>query len=109
MLEKSSTQFTPKKIVSGPAPSAQSASERYEPVDCDFVDELENFAVRKIPVIVEYWNDKAELVQLSGLIQDIFTTAEKEEFLRFSEGTTVRLDRIYEVREKELPPPPPLP
>lgn len=109
MLEKSSTQFTPKKIVSGPAPNPRSTSDRYEPVDCDFVDELEDFAVRRIPVIVEYWNDRAELIQLSGLIRDIFTTSEKEEFLRISDGTEIRLDQIHQVREKELPPPAPLP
>lgn len=109
MLEKSSIRFTPKKIVSGPAPNARAFSDRYEPVDCDFVDELEDFAVRRVPVILEFWNDNAELIQLSGVIKDIFTTAEKEEFLRFSDGATVRLDRVCEVREKELPPPAPLP
>lgn len=108
MLERSSVRFTPKKIVSGPAPHARAFSERYEPVDCDFVDELEDFSVRRIPVILEHWNEKAELIQVSGIIKDVFTTPEKAEFVRLADGTLVRLDRICEVREKELPPPAPL-
>lgn len=77
---------------------AQDRKARYEPVDCDFTDELEFVAVRKIPVTVSHWNDQDTLTKSEGLITDIQTTASKEEFLVMSKGERIRLDHIHELR-----------
>lgn len=82
----------------GPMPSAEKRKEPYAPVDCDFTDELEFVAVRKIPVVVSHWNQSDELVKAEGLIADIQTTASKEEFLVMSSGARIRLDHIFELR-----------
>lgn len=82
----------------GPMAKAADRKEPYAPVDCDFTDELEFVAVRKIPVTVSHWNEKDELVKSQGRITDIQTTSSKEEFLVMSGGERVRLDHIHELR-----------
>lgn len=89
---------TRSNILPGPMAKASDRREPYAPVDCDFTDELEFVAVRKIPVTLSHWNAKDQLVKSHGLITDIQTTSSKEEFLVMSSGERVRLDHIFELR-----------
>lgn len=89
-------------LVPGPAQSADSVSGHYEPVSCDFSDELEELSVKKLPLDVAYWDEARRLATARGRITDIFTSPGKEEFLRLDDGspheTLIRLDTIMEVR-----------
>lgn len=70
--------------------------ETYEPVDCDFSDELEFAIIRQLPVEVKYWNSKDEIHAIRGRIIDIFAQ-NKAEFIKMSNQTLIRLDRISSV------------
>ena len=94
----------------------------YRPIACDFHDDLEAYAVTKRRVRIFHAapetpapESKASegsapataapqeaaqapsLLRNEGRIQDIYTTAAKEEFLRLDDGALVRLDRIRSV------------
>lgn len=88
------------RLVPGPAADISLLKQKYEPVSCDFSDQIEDFSVRKLPVELRYWeNSRLKLVE--GKITDIFTTPEKEEFLKLEDGTLVRLDKIMEIKSME--------
>lgn len=89
---------TRSNILPGPMSRAQDRQAQYAPVNCDFTDELEYVAVRKIPVTVSHWNDADQLAKSEGLVTDIQTTPSKEEFLVMSSGARIRLDHIFELR-----------
>jgi transcriptional antiterminator Rof (Rho-off) len=84
-------------ILPGPMASAADRKAQYAPVDCDFTDELEFAAVRKLPLTVSHWNMSDTLVESQGVITDIETTSSKEEFLVMSSGERIRLDHIFEL------------
>jgi transcriptional antiterminator Rof (Rho-off) len=92
----------------------------YRPIACDYHDDLEAYAVTKRRVRILHvaapdpgsaapaaatssapaTSDGAiaqNLLRSEGRIEDIYTTADKEEFLRLDDGTLVRLDRIQSV------------
>jgi transcriptional antiterminator Rof (Rho-off) len=79
----------------------------YHPIACDFHDDLEAYAVTKRRVRILHLVPpdplRSEgafdlpLLRNEGRIQDIYTTADKEEFLRLDDGALVRLDRIRSV------------
>ncbi len=96
MLESSEPQKF--GVIKGPASEPNFLRDSYEPVSCDFTDELENFSVRKIPVEVAYWENRREPKSSRGIITDVFTSAKKEEFLKLDSGKTIRLDLISEIR-----------
>lgn len=83
-------------ILVGPLRSFVPLETIYQPVDCDFTDELEYISVHCIDVEVQYWTD-AILASIEGLIVDILTE-NKEEFLVLADGVRIRLDRIYVLR-----------
>ncbi|MDB5106060.1 MAG: uncharacterized protein JWP91_3749 [Fibrobacteres bacterium] len=72
----------------------------YRPISCDFHDDMEAYAVTRRRVRIELASpDPAQDggpggIRHEGLIQDIYTTEKKEEFLRLEDGTEIRLDRI---------------
>ena len=67
----------------------------YEPVSCDIVDQIEILATRKKISSVVLGNDKEQYL-LTGIIKTWFTK-EKVEYLLFSSGIQVRLDKIIEI------------
>ncbi|MDQ3001935.1 MAG: hypothetical protein M3Y08_11835 [Fibrobacterota bacterium] len=83
----------------------------YKPIECDFHDRLEEFAVTRRRVRISHESGQAQErpsgqvleggsgseVRCEGLIEDIYTTERKEEFLRMEDGTTIRLDKIKAV------------
>ena len=72
----------------------------YQPVECDFHDRLEEFAVTRRRVRVSHGVGQTPglvngpEVHVEGLIETIYTTESKEEFLRMEDGTVIRLDKI---------------
>jgi Rho-binding antiterminator len=72
----------------------------YEPVSCDYHDQLEAAAVTKKEVEIEF-DDKGVRQRERGLVGDVYTS-EGAEFVRFDAGNgslRLRLDRILSMRE----------
>lgn len=74
----------------------------YRPIACDFHDQLESFATlrRRVRLSLAGANGEAEPAAggiAEGRIADIYTTADKQEFLRLDDGAEIRLDRILAV------------
>ena len=84
-------------ILLGPTKDSSEIPNVYVPVDCDFTDELEFVCVKKINIILSYWNTELKLSEIRGLIVDILTT-NKEEFIVMSNGERIRLDRIVKLQ-----------
>ena len=74
--------------------------ERYEPVSCDYHDQLEAAAIRRTPVELEFDLEGVAKRQ-RGTIGDVYT-ADGAEFVRFDSDTgplEIRLDRIISMKE----------
>lgn len=71
----------------------------YQPVSCQFYDELEALATLRKPLTVVYLNPLGQAHNATGKIKDIFTRY-KAEFLLLDDGTEIRLDRILQVNGK---------
>jgi transcriptional antiterminator Rof (Rho-off) len=65
----------------------------YRPIACEFHDRLEAFATLRRRVRLSLAGEDAA----EGLIADIYTAADKQEFLRLDNGAEIRLDRILDV------------
>ncbi len=76
------------------------AEERYEPVSCDYHDQLEAAALQKKDVELEF--DLEGVAQRErGRVEDVYT-ADGAEYIRFRAPVgplEIRLDRIISVRE----------
>ncbi len=83
----------------GPTQDVSLLKEKYEPVSCDFTDHLEHLSVLKVPVQVSYFDTSDIMAKHTGLITNIYTSDQKEEFLQIDEKILVRLDRIIEIKE----------
>ena len=82
-------------ILLGPLKSGTKPTS-YEPVDCDFTDDLEFVSIYKLPVLVKHWAENGTLIESLGVIIDILTE-NKEEFLIMSTKIRIRLDRIFQL------------
>lgn len=71
----------------------------YIPVSCDFHDQLEALATLRQPCQIVYRNVADELVQVDGLIVDVYA-ANRADFIKLQDGTEIRLDRIVSVDGK---------
>ena len=69
----------------------------YKTVSCQFYDELEALAVKKIKSKIIYMDNENEK-SIEDIIVD-FRTKNKEEFLILSDGTQIRLDKIIRINE----------
>ena len=72
----------------------------YEPVSCDYHDQLEAAAMHKQPVELEFELDGVPQKE-RGTIADVYTQ-EGAEFVRFQAGgepVDIRLDQIISLRE----------
>ena len=72
----------------------------YKTVSCQFYDEIEALAVKKIKSLILYMDNENEK-SVEGIIVD-FKTKNKEEFLILSDGTQIRLDKILKINEINL-------
>jgi len=85
------------KILKNPSANKLKAYDStYAPVDCDFTDELELSVIRKWKVQVKFLKAEGAEATIVGHLVDIYTS-NKEEFLKISEGTTIRLDRVVQI------------
>lgn len=76
------------------------AEERYQPVSCDYHDQLEAAAVTKKEVEIEF-DDKGVRQRERGTIGDVYSDS-GQEFVRFDAGNgsiRLRLDHIVSFRE----------
>ena len=74
--------------------------ERYEPVSCDYHDELEAASMHQEDVELEFDLDGV-IQRETGKIADVFT-AEGAEFVRFTAGAgpiDIRLDHIISMKD----------
>ena len=81
----------------------------YRPIACDFHDQLESYATlkRRVHLTLKHEGGVGTSAggapaaeggpSAEGLIADIYTTADKQEFLRLDNGAEIRLDRIVDV------------
>lgn len=75
-------------------------SDRYEPISCDFHDQLEAAAVKKHDVEIVF-DEQGMRQRERGTVEDVFTR-EGAEFARLRNGDgsrDVRLDHIVELHE----------
>lgn len=77
------------------------SEEKYEPISCDYHDQLEAAAMHKTPVEIEF--DESGVPQTErGRVEDVYT-ADGAEFIRFSSSAgslEIRLDHIISMRER---------
>jgi len=69
----------------------------YRPIACDFHDRLESLATLRRRVRLTLKAGDAGAASAVGMISDIYTREDKQEFLRLDNGAEIRLDRIIEV------------
>lgn len=96
-MNKAVFPSTKTNTLAGPLKHFVPMEQNYNPVDCDFTDELEFVSIKKIMVEVGYWGVDSVLHKCHGFIIDILTQG-KEEFIIMSDGEMVRLDRIHQIR-----------
>ena len=73
----------------------------YRPIDCDYYDRLESWAVKKEKVTIKYSDGKGEK-EIMGIIKD-FETRDHAEYLKLDNGTEIRLDTLISVNDIPLP------
>lgn len=76
------------------------SEERYEPVSCDYHDQLEAAAMHRTPVELEFALDGVPQKE-KGKVEDVYT-ADGAEFVRFaadSGSLEIRLDHIISMKE----------
>jgi Rho-binding antiterminator len=71
----------------------------YIPIHCDFHDELESLATLHQECVILYRDSNQQEITAKGRIEDVFS-AQKEEYLRLSDGTIIRLDHLIRVNDK---------
>ena len=77
------------------------AEDRYEPVSCDYHDELEAAAMHRDPVELEFELDGVTQRE-RGRVEDVYTT-DGAEFIRFAADSgplEIRLDHIISMKKE---------
>jgi len=72
----------------------------YQPISCDFYDELELLALRKTPATILIQTEDG-IATINSVIHT-FQTKNKEEFMILEDGQSIRLDLLISVNGKEL-------
>ncbi len=68
----------------------------YQPIDCNYYDELEALATLRREVPIEYRDVNGQKQNTQSVIVDFFIR-EKVEFLKLYNGLTIRLDDLLMV------------
>ena len=68
----------------------------YIPVNCEFHDYLEEFAMRRKQLNVNYLDETGVAQQREAVITDVFAK-EGADYMTLSTGELIRLDRLIEV------------
>ncbi|WP_339901885.1 hypothetical protein [uncultured Cyclobacterium sp.] len=74
---------------------------KYIPIDCLFVDRLQDWATRKEVVEIAYRNKSGEVISIKTRIKDIYTK-NKEEYIVLENKITFRLDLLVSVNEHKV-------
>ncbi|MBP9888526.1 MAG: hypothetical protein KBF93_19685 [Leptospiraceae bacterium] len=75
--------------------------EQYEPISCDFYDELEAFSILKKEVEIFYEDENGLTCSVFGRIKDLYSR-DKIEYLLLENGKEIRLDLLIRVDNKIL-------
>ncbi|MDX1960578.1 MAG: hypothetical protein SFU98_18550 [Leptospiraceae bacterium] len=73
----------------------------YEPISCEFYDELEAYSIMKKEVEIFYEDESGNSVSTFGRIKDLFIR-DKTEYLVLDTGKEIRLDNLIRVDNKLL-------
>lgn len=73
----------------------------YQPISCNFYDELEALATLRSLCIIEYHDKNANKHKAEGVIKDLYIR-DKAEYLLLNTGFEIRLDQLISVNGKEL-------
>jgi len=68
-------------------------SKKYQPINCNFYDELELLAVRQKTCKIIYHNEQAEVLERMDIIVD-FKIKDHAEYMLLKSGESIRLDRL---------------
>ncbi|MFT4971223.1 MAG: Rho-binding antiterminator [Paraglaciecola sp.] len=71
-------------------------NEKYQPISCDFYDELELLAMRKTVAKIVIRKEEDGVEEISNVIKTLYTK-NKEEFLVLENGNEIRLDKLVSV------------
>lgn len=77
-------------------------SSKYQPIDCNYYDEITLLILRKQKCKVHFYNEKEKEETVMAVIEDIYTR-EKAEYLRLKDGMEIRLDKIIALDDKKNP------
>jgi len=73
----------------------------YQPINCNYYDELEALATLRKKVAIAYYEPSGEKQVVESRIVDLYTR-NKEEFMQLEDGTTLRLDRLISADGKPV-------
>ena len=73
----------------------------YQPISCNFYDELEALATLRSSCMIIYQDENADRHEAEGVIKDLYIR-EKAEYLLLNTGFEIRLDQLVSVNGKEL-------
>ena len=73
----------------------------YRLINCEFHDRLEAWSTLRQPCQIVYQNAVGELVTVGDRIVDVYA-ANREEFLKLSDGTVIRLDKLISVNDEPI-------
>ncbi|MEN0005948.1 MAG: hypothetical protein AAF798_17490 [Bacteroidota bacterium] len=73
----------------------------YQPISCNFYDELEALATLRQIATINYRLGNGQTATAEGKIVNLYTK-DKEEFLELDSGFTLRLDYLISVNGKVL-------
>jgi Rho-binding antiterminator len=78
-------------------------TDKYTPINCEFLDRLEHWCVRKEHCEIVYRQGTfPRHLETAGIITDIYSR-DKAEYLSLDNGEEIRLDKIVSVNGYELP------
>ncbi|MFK7981948.1 MAG: hypothetical protein AB8G86_18355 [Saprospiraceae bacterium] len=76
-------------------------SQKYQPINCHFYDELELLAIRQKRCLIVYFDEAKNQLEKSAVIID-FKIIAAAEFMLLKDGDKIRLDRLIAVDGKVL-------
>jgi Rho-binding antiterminator len=74
----------------------------YQPIDCNYYDELEALATRKKQIYLQYFNDLRQLCQGPATLKTFFVR-DHVEYAQLTSGEEIRLDHIIRIDDQAAP------
>jgi GMP synthase (glutamine-hydrolysing) len=101
--KENSARYEKSSIKLSAALSSLFINDHYDPIDCEYHDDLESWSVKKTPLVLEFINSHGEIQKIEGLIVDTFTIKAGEFVIFKEEDTTlwpIRQDKIKKLSAK---------